>query len=124
MKLPDIFQFTADSDDDGSLYTATKMPNGVDYEITWEGADILPSYSTISVKSLVGEGCWKIVSQTDECFLSRIKTFTEATNASVFITDGAYEVFYDGAASPAKAATDEDMEKLMNAIVVLDGATY
>ena len=61
--------------------------------------------------------------QPEDRLLSRIKAFTKVTNSSVFIHDGFYEVYCNGVDAPAKADTDEDLEKLMNAVVTLYEAT-
>lgn len=119
-QLPNTFQFKHPSDS-GILFTATL--NEDSYNITWDGCTGISRYSMGSVARFIEDGTWEIVGE-EETLLSRIKAFTQDTNASVFIVDGKYEIYYNGECLPAKADTDEDVEKLMEAIVVLDGATY
>lgn len=137
--LPNNFEFVIGSDT--IPHTATRK--GERYEIRWSdlsNPDLsYTQYSVNAVKSHVRGGDWIITSPKQEQpniailhvnestpkdpFLSRIKAFTEATNSSVFIHDGIYEVYYNGVDAPAKAETDDGLEKLMDAVVVLYEAT-
>lgn len=118
--LPDHFTFVTEND---IHYTATRK--GATYEIREEGIDsICCDYLIGTVEFHIKWKHWVITSPKQETsLLSRIKAFTEATNSSVFIHDGFYEVYYNGVDAPAKAETDEDLEKLMKAVVTLYEAT-
>ena len=136
--LPDLFTFRSKFDD--TEYTAIANPDG--YEVRWKDQEealgyMFNRYNTSYVQQMVKDGDWTITfvleaniaiphvneSVSKDPLLSRIKAYTEVTNSSEFIHDGAYEVYYDGADNPACVDTDEELEKLMNAIVVFDEAT-
>jgi hypothetical protein len=61
--------------------------------------------------------------ETQETMLEAIKDFTLSTGASVFINEGTYEVYCFGLNSPFKAATDDMMHRLMEAISLLHEAS-
>lgn len=54
--------------------------------------------------------------------LDAIKSFTLSTGSSVFINEGAYEVYWAGFDNPFKADNDHDMINLMESIGMLEGA--
>lgn len=125
--LPDHFKFVT-----SSRIPHTAKRRGTEYEISWVSAYSselrFTHYPVSDVESCVREGSWIITSKQDQTkapqdsLLSRIKTFTErVSQASVRVYKDHYEVYYDDFA--VNAPSDEELEKLMNAIVVLDEAT-
>ena len=128
--LPDHFKFV-ESRRIGTEFTANRV--GDRYVVRWGSVAYSTEdgfgYSLAYAQQRVTDGDWIITSKQDQTkapeasLISRIKAFTEVTNSSVFIHDGFYEVYYNGVDAPAKAETDEDLEKLMNAVVVLYEAT-
>jgi hypothetical protein len=61
--------------------------------------------------------------EPQETMLEAIKDFTLSTGASVFINEGTYEVYCFGLNNPFKAATDDMMHRLMEAISLLHEAS-
>jgi hypothetical protein len=127
MNLPEKFDFTIAVTSDARKYTATKGRET--YHVTWKGCNTGAYYSISSVAESVLKGTWKIISSTPitTTLLEKLKQFTLDTGASVFIDDGQYEVYFDASritvcGNPAKAASDEELEKIVDAILTLNKA--
>jgi hypothetical protein len=101
---------------------ATEQPKGC----TWcECPDCKAAFSEASDNTLCDfcdeYGC--DCTETQETMLEAIKDFTISTRSSVFINEGTYEVYCFGLNSSFKAATDDMMHRLMEAISLLHEAS-
>lgn len=86
---------------------------------------ILPNNISKETKTAFEQIVKNLYHRTPESLLAQMKAFTTLTGASIFIQpDGEYEVYYDDPFLPAKAKSDEEMKKLIDAIAVLHVATY
>ena len=134
MKLPD-FPFKIKYRMNTSTYLVTQSSithvkldwKNEDTPTGWDHCFILMS----SLKEGLESGCYTIVEDPHYKYpetpyakgllLEKMKSFTKDTGASIFICDGNYEVYYD-CDFPAKASTDEQLEKLMEAFKLIDDA--
>ena len=65
-----------------------------------------------------------LCSEGGETVLEDIKMFTQLTGASVFISDGKFELFYGDFDHPAHAECDIHMSELMDAVTLLHHASF
>ena len=93
-----------------------------DGSVTWNDGENNPgTFLGGRAKGNIQNGIWTVMHNT---LLDKIKAFTLSTNASVFINNGTYEIYYDDIDTPAKATTDEQMEALMKAFVLIEKASH
>lgn len=87
-------------------------------------------YTRESVESFIERGLWEIVEGVVvECdpnaapsLLEKLKQLTIDTTTNIFISNGQYEVYFDAFSNPAKASSDEELEKIVDAILTLNKA--
>jgi len=75
-----------------------------------------------SVESFIERGLWEITEETKPSLLEKLKQLTIDTSTNVFIVNGQYEVYFDEFSNPAKASSEEELEKIIDAILLLNKA--
>ncbi len=113
--------------DETTIYSAKYFGNGMYTLSTLFGGSCDSRCNTSHILAQLDTGEWVLLLpdastlQPNKNILSSIKAFTITTGATVMISDGKYEVYWD-ADVPVLARTDEDMEKTMDSIYFLNGA--
>lgn len=122
MNLPDKFKFVTNVSED-MVYCAEKLKEGF-FRVSWKvdhGGTDFYDYTAEYLGNIFASGVWTII-EDQPTLLQKLKQLTIDTTTNIFIVDGKYEVFYDAFSDPAKASSDEELEKIVDAILTLNKA--